>query len=82
LILVKTMLQSVEGFYKDGKVELKELPSDIEECYVIVTFLADKKNQTKKEMMPFGIFYGNNQSTAADFKLPEFYGDVEDSSDW
>jgi hypothetical protein len=76
------MLQSVEGFYKDGKVELKELPSDIQECRVIVTFLTAKKNQTKKEMMQFGIFYGNNQSIEADFKLPEFYGDVEDSSDW
>ena len=33
------MLQSVEGIYRDGKVELLESPGDLDEARVIVTFL-------------------------------------------
>jgi hypothetical protein len=33
------MLTSVEGVYRDGKVELLQLPSDIQQARVIVTFL-------------------------------------------
>ncbi|MEA5580146.1 hypothetical protein VB620_02185 [Nodularia harveyana UHCC-0300] len=76
------MLQSIEGVYKHGKVELREIPSDIGMSRVIVTFLDARKNQPKKQMMSFGIFHGNHQSTAADFHIAEFYDDIEDSLDW
>ncbi len=34
------MLKSVEGIYRNGKIDLKEVPTDInEEARVIVTFL-------------------------------------------
>jgi hypothetical protein len=33
------MLQSVEGIYRNGKIELLEMPADLEEAQVIVTFL-------------------------------------------
>jgi hypothetical protein len=33
------MLKSVDGIYKDGKVELLETPDDVAEARVIVTFL-------------------------------------------
>ncbi len=33
------MLKSVEGIYRDGKVELLETPGDVEETRVIVIFL-------------------------------------------
>jgi uncharacterized membrane protein len=33
------MLKSVEGIYKDGKVELLETPKDVTEARVIITFL-------------------------------------------
>ena len=33
------MLKSVEGIYKDGKVELLERPDDVQEARVLVTFL-------------------------------------------
>ncbi|MFK0732047.1 MAG: hypothetical protein ACFKPT_21835 [Gloeotrichia echinulata GP01] len=73
------MLQSIEGVYKDGKVELTELPSDISESRVIVTFLEAKKKQQKKQIMQFGMFAGNQQSTEADFKMAEFSGDSDES---
>jgi hypothetical protein len=33
------MLKSVEGIYREGKVELLETPEDVNEARVIVTFL-------------------------------------------
>lgn len=33
------MLKSIEGIYKNGKVELAETPQDVTEAKVIVTFL-------------------------------------------
>jgi hypothetical protein len=33
------MLQSIEGIYKDGKIELTETPTGINTARVIVTFL-------------------------------------------
>src|SRR5438067_9492927 len=36
---VMSMLRSVEGIYRDGKVELFETPAAIKEARVIVTFL-------------------------------------------
>ena len=33
------MLQAVEGVYRDGKVELLEMPDGVKEARVIVTFL-------------------------------------------
>ncbi|WP_414552146.1 hypothetical protein [Anabaena sp. CCY 0017] len=76
------MLQSIEGVYKQGKVELTELPSDISESRVIVTFLEPKKSYKKKQPMQFGVFSGNQQSTEADFEIAEFDGDSEDNLDW
>lgn len=35
------MLKSVEGIYRDGKVELLETPADLTEVKVIVTFLSE-----------------------------------------
>ena len=34
------MLQSVEGIYRNGNVELLETPSNLQEARVIVTFLS------------------------------------------
>jgi len=33
--------KTVEGIYRDGKVELLETPADVDEARVIVTFLPD-----------------------------------------
>ncbi|OUL36767.1 hypothetical protein BV372_05650 [Nostoc sp. T09] len=76
------MLQSIEGLYKHGQIELTELPKDISESRVIITFLESKKEQIKKQPMQFGMFAGNQQSTEADFEIAEFNGDSEDGLDW
>jgi hypothetical protein len=43
------MLQSIEGVYKHGSIKLVEIPENIDESRVIVTFLETKhKKQTAK----------------------------------
>ncbi|MBD2341704.1 hypothetical protein H6G64_32720 [Calothrix sp. FACHB-156] len=73
------MLQSIEGLYKHGQIELTELPQYISESRVIVTFLGSKKQQIKKQPMQFGMFSGNQHSTEADFEIAEFHDDDESS---
>jgi hypothetical protein len=77
------MLQSIEGVYKHGKIELYELPSDVSESRVIVTFLEPKTTPVQKQIMRFGLFSGKKtQSTEEDFQIAEFHGDAEDGLDW
>ena len=76
------MLQSIEGVYKNGNIELSELPSYVSESRVIVTFLEQKKPQIQKQIMRLGMFSGNKQSTEKDFQITEFHGDTEDGLDW
>ena len=76
------MLQSIEGIYKNGEIKLSELPHHVSESLVIVTFLEQKITPKTKQIMKFGMFSGNQQSTEADFKVAEFIGDSEDGLDW
>ncbi|MDZ8264170.1 hypothetical protein [Nostoc sp. ChiQUE01b] len=76
------MLKSVEGVYKHGKIELVELPLDVLESRVIVTFLESETTRKQTQIIQFGMFSGKNQSTEEDFKITEFHRDKEDSLDW
>lgn len=38
---MSTNPKTVEGIYRDGKVELLETPTDVDEARVLVTFLPD-----------------------------------------
>jgi hypothetical protein len=49
------MLKSIEGVYKHGKIELVELPLDVSESRVIVTFLEPETTRKQTHMMQFGI---------------------------
>lgn len=73
------MLQTIEGNYKNGKVQLTELPLGIAEGRVIVTFLETTPVMHPKSMMHFGMFIGAKQSTEEDFQIAEFYGDLDDT---
>ena len=44
------MLQSIKGVYKDGAIELAEIPENIEESQVIVTFLDTKSQKLTQEI--------------------------------
>ncbi len=56
------MLHSVEGIYRNGKIELLETPADIEEAQVIVTFMP-------KSGLVNLLSRGINQEQAADLRV-------------
>ncbi len=76
------MLKAVEGVYKRGKIELSEVPSDIVESKVIVTFLEAKSPENTPQIMYFGMFATTHQSTEEDLKTADFSGDIHDGLDW
>ena len=76
------MLQSVEGIYKKGRIELLETPDNIEESPVIITFLGTQTPQKAQSLMYFGMFSDGRQSSEQDFSLAEFQGDLDDGLDW
>ncbi len=48
------MIETIEGFYRNGKVELLKPPSDAEDVRVLVTFLRAQSDQAKGEPLPPG----------------------------
>jgi hypothetical protein len=76
------MLQTIQGIYRNGKVELAEIPQDITESQVFVTFFKPQSVSRASQFMSFGMFSGSQQSTEADFKDAEFNGDIDDALGW
>ncbi|MEH1907397.1 MAG: hypothetical protein V7L05_16580 [Nostoc sp.] len=73
------MLQTIQGIYRNGKIELAEVPQDITESQVFVTFLTSKSVSLDSQLMSFGMFSGSQQSTESDFKDAEFHGDANEA---
>ena len=73
------MLTTVEGIYRDGKIELTETPPGVSEGRVLVTFLENGAAAPRRgQMMRFGQFAGPYQSTEEDFKIAEWHGEDVD----
>ena len=78
------MLTTLEGTYKNGKVELKESPpSEVGEAKVLVTFLPadDVPNAAGPAVRTGRIYYGMfkgawRETTEKDFRAAEWHGDV------
>lgn len=73
------MLGTVEGTFKEGKVQLKETP-DFREAKVRATFLSSCQTKSPTQMMRFGQFAGppERMSTSDDFRLAEWCGETHD----
>jgi hypothetical protein len=69
------MLITVEGAYKDGKVELAETPASIQEAKVLVTFLTTETKASPPRYLTYGQFAGEQMSTEEDFRLAEWRGE-------
>lgn len=65
------MLQTIQGIYRNGKIELAEIPRDITESQVFVTFFKPESVSLASQFMSFGMFLGSQQSTDADFNGEE-----------
>jgi hypothetical protein len=66
------MLQTIQGIYRNGEIELLEPPQGITESQVFVTFLTPPLSSDTHHLMSFGMFASVQQSTEADFKEAEF----------
>jgi len=71
------MLLTVEGTYKDGKVELAETPAGVKQARVLVTFLAPEAGVPSRRHMVYGQFAGARMSTEEDFPIAEWHGETE-----
>ena len=78
------MLLTVEGAYRDGEIELAEIPENVERADVLVIFLKTKKNlgappssvsPSKPQIMTFGQFAGETKTNEDDFRLAEWRGE-------
>jgi hypothetical protein len=71
---MSTNPKTVEGIYRDGKVELLETPSNIEEARVLVTFLPeDSVNLSERgiDEAQAASLRGRLRPFAEDWELPE-----------
>lgn len=74
------MLLTVEGAYRDGEIELAEIPENVEQADVLVIFLKTRKNfatppssvsSPEPRIMTFGQFAGDKKTNEDDFRLAE-----------
>ena len=80
------MLLTVKGAYRDGEIELAEIPENVEQADVLVIFLKTKKNLgtspssvslPNPRIMTFGQFAGKTKTNEDDFRLAEWRGEPE-----
>jgi hypothetical protein len=70
------MLLTVEGIYKDGKVEVAETPAGVKQAKVLVTFLTPETTAPPRYRMVYGQFAGERMSSEEDFLIAEWRGEV------
>jgi hypothetical protein len=62
------MLQTIQGIYRNGKIELAEIPQDIMESQVFVTLFKPQSVILASQFMSFGMFSVSQQSTEVGFR--------------
>lgn len=74
------MFLTIEGVYRDGKVELAENPRGVENAKVIVTFVPNPTS-SQPQVMTFGMFAGGREATEQDFRVAEWHGSSKEQDD-
>lgn len=69
------MNATVEGVYKDGHMELLEVPKGIAEDRVVVTIAQQKRGPARQQLLQYGKYSEGRMSTEEDFKIAEWPGD-------
>ena len=76
LVEVGFMAAIVEGIYKQGKIELLQVPSGVPEGRVRVIVVSEPdRPRTPPRRMTFGILATGDMSTLEDFKEAEWHGE-------
>lgn len=69
------MIQTVEGIYKDGRVELNERPEGVQEARVLVTFLP-VETPRRERLLEYGKYAAQLIVDEGDFAQAEWREDV------
>ncbi len=75
--LAEPLETRIDGTYENGTVRLTEILPNIRSSKVIVTFLDSIEVKPMSRFITLGMFSGKQQSTAEDFKIAEFQGDLK-----
>ena len=75
------MLETVEGVYQDGKVELKEYPAGVQRARVLVTFLTEEEEGAERRILQYGKYAGMIRFSEDDFKAAEWHGEAAGNDD-
>src|SRR5438105_11813825 len=70
------MTTIVEGVYKQGKIELLQIPHDLPEGRVQVIVISQEQQKPPLRLITFGMYPGDT-STLEDFKDAEWHGEAE-----
>jgi hypothetical protein len=68
---------TVEGVYKDGKIELLEIPEGLREGRVRIIVLPEPTAKPEPRYIEFGKYKGGKETTLEDFKEAEWHGEEE-----
>ncbi len=71
------MTAIVEGFYKQGKINLLETPQGLPEGPVRVIVIAQEQSKSPPCHLTFGKYRAGNMSSLDDFKDAEWHGEEE-----
>ena len=73
------MIQTVEGVFRNGKIELLETPAEIKEARVIVTFLPEQAGPPSLTTEEMAELEGKLEAWQEDWNAPgmEAYDDYE-----
>jgi len=75
------MLLTVEGVYKDGRVDVAEKPVGIKQAKVLVTFLTTETMPAHR-LIAYGQFIGKRMSSEEDFLIAEWHGEADKPDDY
>lgn len=75
------MLLTVEGIYKDGRVDVAEKPVGVKQAKVLVTFLTTETTAAHR-FISYGQFTGKRMSSEEDFHIAEWHGEANKPDDY
>lgn len=71
------MTATVQGIYKEGKIELLETPKGLREGRVRVVLIEEEEQKPAPQYLVFGKYKGDKDTTLEDFKDAEWHGEEE-----
>jgi len=74
------VLETVEGVYRNGWIELKERPAGVKQARVLITFLPNEQPEPEGQILQYGKYGGVPVLNDEDFRMAEWHGEDEDDA--